>query len=96
MRKNRVTTNRGNLLAGFELRGDQSDFVDPSAAHDVNRPGDLFKQDFVVALHESHFLRALLENLLHARAEAIPSGIFVIDFDFAILLGDFFFFGSSE
>src|ERR1051326_2783882 len=74
----------GNLLSRFEFRGNQADFVDSRAAHNVDGSGDIFKEHFVVTLYESDLFRALLENFLHARPETVPAGIFVVNFDFSV------------
>ncbi len=60
---------RIRLLARFDLCCDQADVIDTSTAHDVNRPSDLPKINRIVALHESHFLGAQLENFVEARTE---------------------------
>src|SRR5712664_2221553 len=72
------------LLARFELGGNQTNLVNTSAAHDVDGAGDVHEQYIVVAFDESDFLSALLKNRFHARAEAFPSGVLVIDLEFAI------------
>src|ERR1700675_1579525 len=72
------------LLARFELGGDQTDFVNAGAAHYVDGAGDVHEQYIVVAFDESNFLGALLEDSFHARTEAVPSGVFVIDLEFSV------------
>src|SRR5260221_4333133 len=75
------------LLARFEFGGDQTNFVDSRNAHDIDGPRHLFEETFVIALDECDFFRALLENLLHARTEELPAGIFAVDLDL-VVLGD--------
>src|SRR5882762_1298684 len=72
------------LLARFEFGGDQTNFVDSRNAHDIDGPRQLFEETFVVALDECDFFRALLENLLHARTQEIPAGVFAIDLDLTV------------
>src|SRR4051812_7479238 len=55
------------LLTGFELGGNQSYFVDARSTHDVDGMRDVGEQYIVIAFDESNFLRAVLEDLLHAR-----------------------------
>src|SRR5260370_10500148 len=74
------------LLTGFELSGDQTNLVDTSTAHNVDGAGDFHEHYIVVAFDESDFLSALLEDLLDARAEGIPVGIFVVDFKLATVI----------
>src|SRR6266478_8796867 len=74
-----------NLLARFELGGDQTNFVDAGAAHDVDGAGDVHEQNIVVTLDESNFLGALLEDLFHARAKTIPGGVLVVDLELAVV-----------
>src|SRR5271168_417789 len=73
-----------NLLTGFELRRDQPNFVDARAAHDVNGARDFHEQHIVIAFDKSDFLGAFFENLFHARSEAIPGDIFIVDFHLAV------------
>src|SRR6266850_460811 len=75
-----------NLLTGFELCGNQADFVDARAAHDVDSARDFHEHYIVVAFDKSDFLGALLEDLLHARAETFPGGVFIVDLELAVLL----------
>src|SRR5258708_23223461 len=72
------------LLARFEFGGDQTNFVDSRSAHDIDGPRHFLEEHFVVALHKGDLVRALLENLRHARHEAIPAGIFVVDHHLAV------------
>src|SRR5258708_13660666 len=74
-----------NLLTRFELGGDQTYFVNAGAAHDIDSAGDVHEQYIVVAFDESNFLGALLEDLLHARPDTIPSGVFILDLEFAVV-----------
>src|SRR6202030_3376796 len=78
LRKNIARKIPRKLLPGFELCGDQADFVDSGAAHDVNGAGHFFKQHGIIAFDESHLFRAVLENFLNARTQAIPGGIFIV------------------
>src|SRR6266404_2069847 len=55
------------------------------AAHDVNGASHVHEERFIVALDERDLFRALLENLLDARAKLIEARIFLIDLDFAVL-----------
>src|SRR5436853_2959328 len=73
-----------NLLARFELGGDQTNLVNAGAAHDVDGPGDVHEHYIVVAFDKSNFLGALLEDLLHTRAKTIPSGVLVVDLKLAV------------
>src|ERR1700751_4212342 len=71
---------RGNeLLARFHLGGDEPDFFDARAAHDINGASDLSEFDGVVALHERHLFGALLENIFQARTELIPGCLVLVD-----------------
>src|SRR4029077_15728183 len=72
------------LLTSFELGGDQSNLVDAGAAHDIEGAGNVHEHYIVLAFDESNFLGALLEDGLHARAEAVPSGVFVVDLELAV------------
>src|SRR6266404_3916750 len=72
------------LLARFEFSGDQTNFVNSKNAHDIDGPRHFLEEHFVVALNKGDLFRALLENLLHARTQAIPAGIFVVDLDLAV------------
>src|ERR1700687_6147164 len=72
------------LLTGFELGGDQTNLVNAGAAHDIDGAGDIHEQYIVVAFDESDFLGPLLEDGLHARTEAVPSGVFVIDLELPV------------
>src|SRR5438034_8581280 len=54
------------------------------AAHDVDGASDVHEQYIVVALDESDFLGAFLEDFFHARTKAIPSGVFLVDPELAI------------
>jgi hypothetical protein len=74
------------LLPRFQLCGNQANLVDSRGTHDVNGASDFLKLDVVIALNESDLFRALLEDLLDARAEAFPSGIFVVDLDLPSLV----------
>src|SRR2546430_7209596 len=49
-----------------------------------NGARDVHEEHIVVALDESNLVGALLENGLHARAEAVPGGVFLIDFKLAV------------
>src|ERR1700682_37722 len=80
----RTLTSSEKLLTSFELCGDQANLIDAGAAHDVDGPRDFAKQYIAIAFNESDFLRAVLENLLEARADSIPGGVFVIDLDLAV------------
>src|SRR6266478_5261642 len=73
-----------NLLARFELGGDQTNFVNAGAAHDIDGAGDVHEHYIVLAFDKSNFLGALLEDLLHARTKTIPSGVFVVDLKLAV------------
>src|SRR5467141_248695 len=75
-----------NLLTGFELCGNQADLVDARAAHDVDGARDFHEHYIVVAFDKSNFLSALLEDLLDARAETLPGGVFIVDLELAVLL----------
>src|SRR5580658_590994 len=68
---------KAQLLPGLELGRDQADSVDSCTAHDVNGAGNFHEQYIVVALDESNFLGALLENRFQPRTEPIPGGVFV-------------------
>src|SRR5260370_12871661 len=72
-----------NLLARFELGGDQTNLVNSGAAHNVDSAGDVHDQYIVVAFDKSDFLSALLNNPFPARAEAFPSGFLVLYLDLA-------------
>src|ERR1700687_2574254 len=74
------------LLTSFELGGDQTNLVNARAAHDIDGAGDIHEQYIVVAFDESNFLGALLEDGLHARTETVPSGVFVVDLEVAVLV----------
>src|SRR5258708_17145708 len=74
-----------NVVTRFELGGDQTYFVNAGAAHDIDGAGDVHEQYIVIAFDESDFLGALLEDLLHARAKTIPSGVFIVDLEFAVV-----------
>src|SRR5579862_1614379 len=74
-----------DLLPCFELGGNQTHLINACAVHDVNRARHLHEQNVVIALNESHLLGAVLEHLFNARPETIPSGVLVIDLDFAVL-----------
>src|SRR5713226_8413557 len=86
LRKKLAAIYRGNLLPSFELGGDQADFVDSSAAHDVNSASHFFKQHRVVALDESDLFRAVFKDFFDARTQALPSGIFIVDLDLAVFV----------
>src|SRR6202030_4746283 len=77
-------TSREKHLPSFELCGDQANFIDAGAAHDVDGARDFAKQYIAIAFNESDFLRALLKDLLEPRADGIPGGVFVIDLDLAV------------
>ncbi len=51
------------LLPGFELGGDQANFIDSSAPHNVNGAGYLFKKHRIIALYECDLFRTILWNL---------------------------------
>src|SRR5712675_1851852 len=72
------------LLTGLELGGDQSNFVDAGATHDVDGAGDFAKQDVAITLNEGDFLGAVLKDLFDARTEIIPTRVFIINFDLAV------------
>src|ERR1700747_2905699 len=74
-----------SLLARFELGGDQTNLVNACAAHDIDSAGDVHEQYIVVTFDKSDFLGPLLEDLLHARAKAIPGGVLVVDLEFAVV-----------
>src|SRR6266702_1842063 len=74
-----------NLLARFELGGDQTNLVNAGAAHDIDGAGDVHEQYIVVAFDESDFLGALLEDLLHARAKTFPGGVLIVDLEFDVV-----------
>src|SRR5438128_11053657 len=78
------TKKTAELLPCFELGGDQANLVDSGAAHDVNGASHVHEERFVVALDERDFLRTFLEDLLDARTQLIPTGIFLIDLDLAV------------
>ena len=65
-------TSRNELLARFDLGGDEPDVVDARAAHDIDGASDLGEFDVVVALDESHLVGALLEDVVQARTELVP------------------------
>src|SRR4029077_19877267 len=67
------------LLARFDLRSDQADFLDARAAHDIDGTSDLSEFDCVIALDECHLLGTLLENIFQARAELVPGRAVLID-----------------
>src|SRR5712692_729713 len=71
------------LLPRFELSGDQPDFVDARAAHDVNRTGHIGKQHIVVALDEGHLLRAFFEDGFQPRTQCVPGVVFLVDLELA-------------
>src|SRR6267142_2549813 len=73
-----------NLLTGFEFCGNQADFVDARAAHDVDSARDFHEHYIVIAFDESDFLGALLENLFHARTKSFPRDVFVVDLHLAV------------
>src|SRR5437660_3408767 len=73
-----------NLLARFELGGDQTNLVNAGAAHDIDGPGNVHEHYIVVAFDKSYFLGALFEDLLHARAKTIPGGVFIVDLKLAV------------
>src|SRR6266550_1607605 len=73
-----------NLLARFELGGDQTNLVNAGAAHDIDGAGDVHEHYIVVAFDKSNFLGTLLEDLLHTRAKTIPGGVFIVDLKFAV------------
>src|SRR5260370_31579346 len=58
--KNHEPQNSAELLSGFELRGDQTDFVDSSAAHDINGAGHFFKQHRILPFAKRDLFRAVL------------------------------------
>src|SRR5438105_8061811 len=74
-----------NLLARFELGGDQTNLVNAGAAHDVDGTGDVHEHYIVIAFDESDFLGALLEDFFHARTETIPGGVLLVDLELAIV-----------
>src|SRR5216684_5612500 len=73
------------LLSCFQLGGNQTHLVDARSAHDVDCARDVHEQHIVVALDESDFLGAVLEDLLDARPEGVPSGVFVVDLELVVL-----------
>src|SRR5712671_2722350 len=82
--RRRALQTHKNLLARFELGGNQTNLVNTGAAHNVDGAGDVHEQYIVVAFDESDFLSALLKNRFHTRAEAFPGGVLVVDLEFAI------------
>jgi hypothetical protein len=53
-------TNLPRLLTRFELGGDQPDFVDSRATHDVNNASDVLEHGFVIAFNEGDFCGTVL------------------------------------
>src|SRR5215470_14044078 len=72
------------LLPCFQFRGNQPHFIDARAVHDVDGARHLEEQHVVIALHESHFFRAVLEDLFDARTQALPGGVLVVDLQLSI------------
>src|SRR5262249_46301680 len=72
------------LLAGLELGGDPTDFVDASSAHDVDSARDLLELNLLVALHERHLFGAFLEDLLDARTQLIPVSVLIVDLELVV------------
>ena len=52
------------LLSSLDLRRDQANVVDASAAHGINRASDICKVNGIIAFDEGRFPRALLEDIL--------------------------------
>src|SRR6266550_2576797 len=52
----RTLTSSENLLARFELGGDQTNLVNAGAAHDIDGAGDVHEHYIVVAFDKSNFL----------------------------------------
>src|SRR5580704_6113937 len=74
------------LLPCFELCGDQANTVDTRAVHDVNGARHFHEEHVVIALDEGNLLGAILEDLFNAWTKTIPGGVFVVDFELAVLL----------
>ena len=51
------------LLSSLDLRRDQANVVDASAAHGIDRASDICKLNGIIAFDEGRFPRALLEVL---------------------------------
>src|SRR5215470_3306108 len=77
--------NLSSLLSCLEFCRDQANLVDSGAAHNIDSARDVHEHRFVVALHKSDFFGPFLKDLLDARTQLIPAGIFLVDFDFAVL-----------
>src|ERR1700730_2195560 len=83
-RKQAGPATASKLLPRFEIGGDQSNLVDSGSPHDVDRSRDIAKPHRVVALDESDFLGALLEDVGEARTKRVPGGILIVDLQFVI------------
>jgi len=68
------------LLPCFQLGGDQAHLVDARSAHNVDRPRNLPELTSLSPLTNATFSARSLNTCSNARPEAVPSGIFIIDF----------------
>src|SRR5947208_15159811 len=68
-----------NLLARFELGGDQTNLVNAGAAYDIDGAGDVHEHYIVVAFDKSNFLGALRVDMLLTRTKTNPIGVLVVD-----------------
>src|SRR6266436_1484717 len=73
------------LLAGFQLRRDQTHLIDTRVAHDVNRSRHLRENDGVIAFDESYFFSSQLENIVQARSQGIPGSVVFVDFQMIVI-----------
>src|SRR5579883_338418 len=86
MRRRSPLQREQTLLPGFELCRNQADLVNAGAAHDVDGASHVHEHHVVIALDEGHLFGAIFENLLDARAELIPIGVFVVDLELVVLI----------
>src|SRR3984957_1096717 len=81
----RATPPRKFLLPSFQFRGDQANFIDARAAHDVDGARNVLKHYIVIAFDESNFLGALFKNISHARAKSFPGDFLVINLELGLI-----------
>src|ERR1035438_1132950 len=67
------------LLPGLHLRGHQTDFIDPGAVRDVDRPADILEVYARVALDEDDTFRTGLEDFLETPAQLGLIGRLAVD-----------------
>src|SRR5438270_11871074 len=77
----------GLLLSCFDLRRNQTDFIDPRSMRDIDHLGYVGERNLVIAFDKHHPFRPRFEYVGQALSQMIPGLVILVDFELRTLPG---------